>query len=488
MKSFKESFLSGKSSFVLVSGVVLLHESGSPLDAISRYSAYFIIGIVAGILLLLVISNYLLRVKIRKLSYQIRELTIKQKAGTKELTAGSVTKENPVQGIVRSRLGEASLVHEKEIESLVKLASSLSHDLNNLVGSIMGYASLLKKKLQPETKEFHYADIIENSSKQITELVKRVLGFSQLDTKTVEVVNLSRFTEKIAEDFRSTHGDKFAVSVTAASQPAIVRISTSQLKQVLLAVLDNAADSMETGGIIECSIGFPENPGAPQNLTWKPMKCFIAIEDHGTGMAPEIKQRIFEPFFTTKQGKKYTGLNLSQVFNIVKQHNGSISVDSSPGVGTKVKIYLPLYSEENTPPADEMISQTLEMKGARVLVVDDEENVRQLGFDILTEHGFQVITANDGADALEKLKDKPDIRLVVLDMIMPVMTGKEACIEIKKMKNPPKVLICTGFSELSDLKTILGTYAEGLLQKPYSIAELLTAVKNILKNPSPNEE
>jgi len=383
----------------------------------------------------------------------------------------------------RAQIEDASRIHAKEIDSLSRLASTLSHDLNNSIGTIMGYASLLKKRFSRETKEFHYSEIIETSSKQMADLVKRVLGFSQLDAKTVEVVELNQFVQKTAEDFLKARGEGYDVKVYQPSRPATAQISTSQLRQAILAILDNAADSMASGGIIRCHVGRYEGSPSEENSQEKESGCYIEIEDSGTGMDHETKDRIFEPFFTTKTGKKYTGLSMSQVFGIVKHHNGSIFVDSSPGNGTKVKIILPFHAGQKIDLQRNASSPAAEMKGIKILIVDDEESVRRLGSDILSEHGFNVITANDGRDALEKLKQNSDVRLVILDMIMPVMTGKEACIEIKKMKKPPKVLICTGFSGLSDLKTIVGTYAEGLLPKPYSTADLVKTVENFLKAP-----
>ncbi len=441
-------------------GIMLLRRAQSPLETPVQYSEYFVIILVASIIVLLVIVNWLLWKRVRGLCSQLQNQKMRQDAEMKDMAE----------------------IHVKAVESLAKLAASLSHDLNNTVGSIMGYASLLKLKLEPGTNEFHYADIIEKASKQVAELVRSALGFSQLDTKTVEVVDLVRFTRTIAEDFVGVRGKRYDVVVSAAAQPVPVRISTSQLRQVLLAVLDNAADSMETGGMIKCSINVLEASDAANNLLPLRKECLIEIEDHGTGMDEEIKKRIFEPFFTTKREKKNAGLSLSRAYSIVRQHSGSIIVDSSPGIGTKVEIFLPIHSEEETPISGEAILRTVGSEGAKILVVDDEENVRQLGSDILTDHGFQVVTANDGLDALEKLKENPDTRLVVMDMIMPVMSGKEACVEIKKMKYPPKVLISTGFSELADIKTVIGTYAEGMLQKPYNTGDLVSAVENLLKD------
>lgn len=389
-----------------------------------------------------------------------------------------------VQDIGDRRAFEDYTAYEQKIGTLEKMASFLSHDLNNIVGSITGYASLLKRKLPAESKEHHYADIIEDAGRRTTELVKQVLGFAQMDAKTIEVVDLNEFLKNTAEEFQKTHSEKYILATECAEQPIYSRISTSQFRQVLFALLENAAEAMEDGGTIRCTAGFSDLQGGHAVSSPGGRRCFVEIEDHGVGMDEAIRRRIFEPFFTTKRIKKYTGLSLSAAFNIVKHHKGFISVDSRPGAGTKVRIYLPRYSDQERPRIETPSSEFIDATGVKILVVDDEKSVRQLALDILTEQGFTVVTGNDGREALERLKENPDVRLVVLDMVMPVMGGKEACIAIKKLPTPPKVLICTGFSELSDLETILGSYADGLLQKPYRTADLLKMVSSILRNGS----
>ncbi len=369
---------------------------------------------------------------------------------------------------------------ENKIETLEKLASSLTHDLNNIIGSITGYASLLKRKLPVESKEYHYADIIENSSRKTTELVKEVLGFAQVDAKSLEVVDLNQFAGEISADFRKTRSDKYSILTVPFSRPVFSRVATSQIRQVILSVLTNAAESMEGGGTIVCSIGIGDVPGSAPSYVRRGPHCYIEVEDHGIGMDDAIRRRIFEPFFTTKKVKKYTGLSLSMAFNIVKHHNGFISVDSKPGSGSKVRIFLPCYTEQVQGTEARREAQFSYGEGTKILVVDDEEGVRQLASDILLEHGYNVVTASDGAQALERLKSNPDIRLVILDMVMPGMGGKDTCIEIKRTPNPPKVLICTGYSELADLESILGKHADGLLQKPYNTNDMASAVEDLL--------
>ena len=385
-----------------------------------------------------------------------------------------------IQDIGDRKAYEEYAAYEGKIESIEKLALSLSHDLNNIVGSIIGFATLLKKRLSPDTKEFHYANIIEDSAKRTMDLVKRVLGFSYLDTKEIEIIDLNKLVNEAAAEFTKTHVGKYAVVMSPSDQPAMVKVSTSQLKQVLAAILQNAAEAMENGGVINCSVAVSEKDGLPRDFSLGTKHCLIEIEDHGTGMGEAVRRRIFDPFFTTKREKKYTGLSLSASYNIIRHHNGRISVDSKPGIGTTVKIYLPQQFEKSKLYPILTSATAGVPDGTKVLVVDDEESFRQLGYDILTEQGYQVITASNGQQGLEALRENPDIRIVVLDMIMPVMGGKEACMEIRKMKRPPKVLICTGYSEVSDLESILGTYAESLLQKPYSTGDLIAAVGKLL--------
>ena len=369
---------------------------------------------------------------------------------------------------------------ENKIETLEKLAASLTHDLNNIIGSITGYASLLKRKLPAESKEFHYADIIENSSRKTTDLIKEVLGFAQIDARSMDVVDLNHFTAEIITEFRKTLGDSQSVLTVPFNRPVHSRVATSQMRQVVLSVLTNAAESMVNGGTIVCSVGIGDVPESAPSHVGRGPHCYIEVEDHGVGMEDAIKRRIFEPFFTTKKMKKYTGLSLSMAYNIVKHHNGFINVESVVGAGTRVRIFLPCYSELVKITAKQRETKTSDGKGAKILVVDDEEGLRQLASDILNENGYSVITANDGTQALKSLKENPDVKLVILDMVMPGMGGKDACVEIKRTPNPPKVLICTGYSELADIESILGKEADGLLQKPYSTNDMAGAVGNLL--------
>ncbi len=372
--------------------------------------------------------------------------------------------------------------NEKKIETLGRLASSLTHDLNNMVGSITGYASLLKRKLQRDTKEYHYADIIESSSRRTIELIREVLGFAQLDSKSLDVVDLNEFVSEVTADFRKTLGDKYSILFKPFDRPLHVRVSTTQIRQVLFSVLTNAADAMENGGTIVCTTGSAGMPDSAPAHVMPGEFNFVEVEDHGVGMDETIRRRIFEPFFTTKKIKKYTGLSLSMAYNILKHHKGFISVESAAGVGTRIKMNFPNFVQRAERQYDSAGGNRVNARGAKILVADDEEGVRQLACDILTDHGYVVVTANDGLQAIERLDQNPDVKLVVLDMLMPGMGGRDACVEIKKRPGAPKVLICTGYSDLADLESILGKYAEGLIQKPYAAGDMVRAVDNLISS------
>ena len=366
----------------------------------------------------------------------------------------------------------------RKIEPIMHLASSLTHDLNNLLGTILGYSSLLKRRLETGSKEFHFAEIIETSSRETADLIKKVLGFSNLDAKTVRNVEFVGFVRDIMEQFMRGHDDRFTFTFESSVEHITARLSTFQMKQVIESLLENAIESMEGGGSIFVRVGLTGDPAKTPESIDGPF-CFAEVEDTGIGIDDGTLHRIFEPFFSTKKMKKYTGLGLSAAFSIMKHHRGNIRVYSTTGKGTRVRFILPCQTEDINPVAGDV--RIVRAGGKpRVLVVDDEENVRKLGVDILSENGFYVETANDGRQALDRLHKGGEFDLVILDMIMPVMGGKEACIEIKKLKNPPSVLICTGYSQLSDLESILEKSADGLLQKPYTTSELLEAVDRIV--------
>lgn len=386
-----------------------------------------------------------------------------------------------IQDVSEKKILEAAALQAQKMDAIEQLAAALSHDLKNSIGSMLGYSSLLKKKLPPDTREHHFAEMIEEAANRTASFINRVLGFSQIDGSTLELIEVNNFAEQSATEFRSKSGENYLFVVKKYSSPLYVSASRNQLSQVIESVFQNAIEAMPNGGKIVCSVFPKEITQPPYQFVTKGTHCTIEISDTGVGMDEAIRRRVFEPFFTTKKKSKYTGLSMSAAFNIIKHHGGFMEVSSVVNGGTKMRIFLPLHQEKGRQYADE---ENISVHGAgeKILIVDDEEMVRLLAHDILSEHNFTVFQAIDGQDALNKLERISDIKLVVLDMIMPRMGGKDTCVEIKKRFKNVKVLICSGYSESTDLRPLLEEYADGFLSKPYRTSELLNAVARLLSH------
>ena len=257
-----------------------------------------------------------------------------------------------------------------------------------------------------------------------------------------------------------------------------------QLEQVLVNLATNARDSMSRGGIVTVSTGMTyidedyataHGPGMPGTY------AIITVSDTGGGMDTETQKRIFEPFFTTKEIGKGTGLGLAVVYGIVKQHDGLIHVDSEPAQGTCVKIYLPLIAsgtaEDNMPSGDESPARGRET----ILLAEDDDIVRNMSATVLTEYGYTVIEAVNGAEAVRKFRENADaIQLLLFDMIMPEMNGKDASDEIKKLRPDIKTIFASGYAlDIVQQKMAL---EEGLqlVSKPIPPMELLRKVRSVL--------
>jgi len=385
-----------------------------------------------------------------------------------------------IQDVSEKKILEAAALQAQKMDAIEQLAAALSHDLKNSIGSMLGYSSLLMRKLPPDSREYHFAQMIEEAANRTASFINRVLGFSQIDGSTLEIIEMNNFAEQATEEFKRRVGDKYSFITEKSPTPLYVSASRGQLSQVVESVFQNAVEAMPDGGTILCNVSQREISEPPYNFVTRGIHCILEISDSGVGMDEAIRRRVFEPFFTTKKKSRYTGLSMSAAFNIIKHHGGFMEVSSTVNAGTKMRIFLPLQQETGKHHNED---ETFYLQGAgeKILIVDDEEMVRLLANDILSEHNFTVIQATDGLDALKKLEEVPDVKLVVLDMIMPRMGGKDACVEIKKRYKDVRVLICSGYSESSELRPLLEEYADGFINKPYRTTELLSAVARTLR-------
>ena len=375
-----------------------------------------------------------------------------------------------------------------------RLAGGIAHDFNNLLMVISGYSEFLLDRLGPEPALRGPAQEIASAAVRATSLTRQLLAFSRkqmlapkiLDLNGVVTENLKMLTRVIGEDID-------LVMVPAAGLGA-VRADAGQIEQVIMNLAVNARDAMPSGGklTIETSNVSLDEEYARLHAPLKPGSyVMLAISDTGAGMDSETQSHIFEPFFTTK-GSKGTGLGLSTVYGIVKQSGGYIWVYSEPGKGTTFKIYLPRVAEtaesvaQVAAPAE---SASVEPGTETILLVEDEANLRYLARQFLEKQGYRVIEAADGAAAMQiAVAHEAVIHLLLTDVIMPGMNGRELAQRISEIRPNVKVLYMSGYTE--NVIGRNGTLDEGvrLLQKPFTLRDLKSKVREVLdSSPIPPE-
>lgn len=395
--------------------------------------------------------------------------------GTYYFTARDVTEQKQLQ---------QELFQLQKMESIGRMASGIAHDFNNLLGAILGYASLLKAELPPEHPYYGYVDIIESSAQRGADLARQLLAFGRRSKPQTQPVNLNRLVDQVRQLLSHTIDKRIQVVCHTAQSLATVEGDPGQLQQVLLNLCLNARDAMSEGGtliletrnVILDEAFVRTHPGAQVGP-----HVLLSVTDTGLGMDAETQQHIFEPFFTTKEEGQGTGLGLAMVYGIVRNHGGLIRVYSELGHGTTFLIYLPASDQP------EVLSSAApaQSRGGTetILVVDDEAAIRSLLNDVLTSAGYQVIKVANGIQALQAMEQVRDIGLVILDMIMPDMDGRQTYERLRQQWPQVKVLLSSGFSRHNLTSEMLSHPGTDFLQKPYVVHELLTVVRRLLDQP-----
>ncbi len=381
----------------------------------------------------------------------------------------------------RDRL-ESQLRQAQKLEAIGTLAGGIAHDFNNLLGGILGYSSLLLSKLPLEDPHRKYVELIERASSRAAELVNRLLGFARQGKYEVKPVDINQLIREVVELLVASMDKKIKIIADLCEEKLITKGDPSQLGQVLMNLCVNAQDAMPDGGELTiCSqIIHLDERFVSEHLGSTPGDYVrVIVSDTGMGMDEETKAKIFDPFFTTKERGKGTGLGLSMVYGIVKNHGGYISCNSRLGKGTTFEIYLPLSAEESPQFQEEKIDMVT--GSASILVVDDEEILRELMKEILEDLGYEVLLASDGQEAIELYrKYLAKIDLVIVDMIMPKMGGRETYQELKKINPKVKTLLASGYSRDAAAQEILDLGVNDFLHKPFSLEEISKKVRKVL--------
>jgi PAS domain S-box-containing protein len=394
---------------------------------------------------------------------------------------------------------EAQLHQAQRLESLGQLAGGVAHDFNNLLAGIMNYAYLVSENLQEmsgrrRSEDEAFATVIEDVA-EITSVAKRaaalthqLLVFSRREVVRPEVLDLNSVVVDMEDLLRTTIGENVEELQTALeSDLPLVKADRGQVEQVLMNLAVNARDAMPGGGrlVIETATFEVDEQYARLREINLGTYAQLSVSDTGTGMSQEVADRAFDPFFTTKRTDKGTGLGLATVYGIVTQAGGDVAIYSEPGLGTTIRVRFPATAEARSKPRDTMADLPLSGNGETVLLVEDEDIVREPARRMLARHGYTVLAARSADEALAIVREhRGQIDLLLTDVVMPVRSGKELSVDVAALRPDTKVLFMSGYSQDVILSQDVLEKGVSLIEKPFSADDLLRSVRDVLDRDS----
>jgi two-component system, cell cycle sensor histidine kinase and response regulator CckA len=386
---------------------------------------------------------------------------------------------------------EAQLLQSQKMEAVGQLAGGVAHDLNNLLTPILGYSEILLEALHNNDPRYKDISMIQQAAESAKTLTRQLLAFSRKQVLEMKPVGLSQVLLDFKKIVKRTIREDIDIRIQPNASAVLVRADVGQIEQIIMNLSVNAQDAMPTGGVLTLTteeVTLDEHYLKANTDVSPGCYVMLAISDTGSGMDSELMEHIFEPFFTTKGVGKGTGLGLSTVYGIVKQHSGVINVDSKPGKGTTFRIYLPrIEGEYEAHEEKPQRGKTLqEGDGTEtILIVEDNSLVRDLASNILTNRGYIVISAGDGKECLKILADyDAPIDLLLTDVIMPDMNGKELYERLSQARPDLPVIYMSGYTE--DALAQHGVLEKGvtLIHKPFTKNTLIEKVREILDRKS----
>jgi PAS domain S-box-containing protein len=382
------------------------------------------------------------------------------------------------------KLLEDQLQQAQKMEAVGMLAGGIAHDFNNLLTIINGYSQMLLGGLPQDDENRSSVEQIMKAGERAAELTRQLLTFSRRQVVRPKALDLNTVIASTAVMLRRLIGEHIELRIVEGPGLAKVHADSGQLEQVILNLAVNSRDAMPTGGtlILETQNVDLEEPYAGPHTTLDPGRyAMLAVTDTGVGMDAKTRSHLFEPFFTTKEQGRGTGLGLSTVYSIVKQSRGEIVVYSEPGHGTCVKVYFPSVTETATEDQVEDAAEKTRPGSETILLVEDEEAVRKLVRRTLERQGYHLLVAAGGADAVRIAEQhRGPIHLLITDVVMPQMSGRETAERLKALRPGLHVLYVSGYTETTVARTGGLAAGELFLQKPFTPLALVRRVRELL--------
>jgi CheY-like chemotaxis protein len=378
---------------------------------------------------------------------------------------------------------ELQLFQNQKIEAVGRLAGGVAHDFNNLLMIISGHVSLLLHKFGRNSVEGEKLEIVEGAASRAAGLTRQLLAYSRKQVLEPKILEIDPLVKNLEGMLRRLIREDIELRTELNGKDARVKVDPNQLEQVLINLAVNARDAMPNGGLLSIRTELPLGRSRRQLPSHMAGDSYvlITVSDSGVGMDSATRERLFEPFFTTKEMGKGTGLGLSMVYGIVRQSGGQIVVDSAPGKGSRFQIFLPLIEQ----PVSASASQTTELPPARgkgnILLVEDEKELRALLAETLNELGYTVLQAGNGAEAIELAKSAlPSIDMMITDMVMPRMNGRELSKALRARRPGLPVLFISGYSDVIPSEEEFFNVTTQFLQKPFNSESLGHRVRELL--------